>query len=124
MNHSETLKDLVIDALDERKALEVVTLDVRNLTDITDYMVIASGRSTRQVQSLAENVLQRAKEAGFPVLGTEGMRHGEWALIDLTDVVVHVMLPDTRELYQLEKLWGDQAREALERSRLLPDRTR
>ena len=105
---SNDLKTLVIDALEERKGLDISVLDVRKLTDITDYMIVATGRSSRQVTSLAEHVVARAKEHGIAPLGAEGVGDGEWALVDLTDVVVHIMHPDARELYQLEKLWGSQ----------------
>ena len=97
---------LVVDALNERKGEDIVVLDVRELTDITDYMIVASGRSRRQVTALAEEVVLRSKRAGHQPLGVEGMERGEWVLIDLLDAVVHVMEPETREFYQLEKLWG------------------
>jgi ribosome-associated protein len=105
---SDNLKDLVVDAIEDRKGLDISVLDVRKLTDITDYMIIATGRSSRQVRALAEHVIVKAKEHGVKPLGSEGMNDGEWALVDLIDVVVHVMHPDTRDLYQLEKLWGSQ----------------
>ncbi len=120
MLESEELKDLVVSSLEDRKGNDITVLDVKILTDITDYMVIATGRSTRQVSALAENVVLRAKEAGIKPLGTEGMNHGEWALVDLTDVVVHVMNPDNRALYQLEKLWGSQSGDTL--SEFMPAR--
>ena len=103
---SERLLELAMDALEERKAVRIQVLDVRALTDITDYMVVASGRSTRQVSGIAEHLIQQAKSHGQPPMGIEGLRHGEWVLVDLCDVVVHLMTPDTREHYQLEKLWG------------------
>lgn len=104
--HSEALRNLVIDALEEIKAHDIEVLDVRELTDITDYMIVASGRSKRQVVAIAENVIERAKHSDQPPLGSEGVTHGEWALVDLCDVVVHVMVPEARDFYQLEKLWG------------------
>jgi len=100
-----TLRDVVLGALAELKAVDVKALDVRGLTDITDTMVVASGTSDRHVKSLAERVAQRCKEAGFRPYGTEGERDGEWVLLDLQDVVLHVMLPRVREFYALEKLW-------------------
>jgi len=109
---SKELLDLVIAALEELKARNVRTLDVRELTSVTDYMVIASGTSDRQVRSLAENVVRRTKAAGQPPLGMEGEREGEWVLVDLCDVVVHVMLPEIRDFYQLEKLWGEPGQTA------------
>ena len=99
------LRDVVLGALAELKAVDVKALDVRGLTDITDTMVVASGTSDRHVKSIAERVTQRCKEAGFRPYGMEGERDGEWVLLDLQDVVLHVMLPRVREFYALEKLW-------------------
>ena len=103
---SKRLCQLAVDALEDLKAVDIVRLDVRKLSDFTDYMIIATGRSSRQVAALAENVVMKAKAAGEAPLGVEGLRGGEWVLVDLCDVVVHVMHPDVREFYQLEKLWG------------------
>jgi ribosome-associated protein len=99
------LQETVTAALDDMKAVNVKVLDVRGLTDIADTMVIASGNSDRHVRSIADNVARKAKEAGFRPLGTEGARDGEWVLVDLTDILVHVMLPRVREFYGLERLW-------------------
>ncbi len=99
------LAEVVTAALDDLKAQNVAVLDVSDLTDVTDTIVIASGTSDRHVKSLAGRVLERAKEAGFRSLGVEGEREGEWVLVDLQDVIVHVMLPRIREFYALEKLW-------------------
>ena len=100
------LTQLVVEALNERKGEDIVVLDVQELTDITDYMIVASGRSRRQVTALAEEVVLKSKRAGRPPMGVEGLERGEWVLIDLLDAVVHVMQPETRDFYQLEKLWG------------------
>jgi len=100
-----TLRDVVLGALAELKAVDVRALDVRGITDITDTMVVASGTSDRHVKSIADRVVQRCKEAGFRPYGMEGERDGEWVLLDLQDVVLHVMLPRVREFYALEKLW-------------------
>ena len=100
-----TLRDVVLGALAELKAVDVRALDVRGLTDITDIMVVASGTSDRHVKSIADRVVQRCKEAGYRPYGIEGERDGEWVLLDLQDVVLHVMLPRVREFYALEKLW-------------------
>jgi ribosome-associated protein len=100
-----SLKSVVIDALADMKALEVKFLDVRGLTDIADYMVIASGTSDRHVRSVAQRVVEKTKEAGFRPHGVEGQQDGDWVLIDLNAMIVHVMLPRVREFYGLEKLW-------------------
>ncbi|MCM2312710.1 MAG: ribosome silencing factor [Steroidobacteraceae bacterium] len=99
------LRDVVLGALAELKAVNVRALDVRGITDITDTMVVASGTSDRHVKSIADRVVQRCKEAGYRPYGMEGERDGEWVLLDLQDVVLHVMLPRAREFYALEKLW-------------------
>lgn len=97
------------EALDDLKALEPVFLDVRALTSVMDWLVVASGTSSRHVKSLADNVLMKAKEQGIRPLGVEGERVGEWVLVDFGDVVVHVMQPATRSFYDLERLWSVQA---------------
>jgi ribosome-associated protein len=99
------LQDTVTAALEDMKAVNVKVLDVRGLTDIADTMVIASGNSDRHVRSIADRVVEKAKALGYRPLGTEGARDGEWVLVDLQDVVVHVMLPRVREFYGLERLW-------------------
>ncbi len=99
------LQNVVADALADMKALDVKTLDVRGLTDIADYMVIASGTSDRHVRSVAQRVVEKTKEAGFRPHGVEGQQDGDWVLIDLSEMIVHVMLPRVREFYGLEKLW-------------------
>lgn len=96
-------------ALDEMKAVQVKVLDVRKLTDIADTLIIASGNSDRHVRSIADRVLEHAKKAGFRPTGVEGQRDGEWVLVDLQDVVVHIMLPRVREIYRLENLWDVSA---------------
>jgi ribosome-associated protein len=100
-----TLKTVVLDALDDMKALDVKFLDVRGLTDIADFMVIASGTSDRHVRSVAQRVVEKAKEASFRPHGIEGQQDGDWVLIDLNEMIIHVMLPRVREFYGLEKLW-------------------
>ena len=100
-----SLKAGVVNALEDMKALEVRVLDVRGLTDIADFMVIASGTSDRHVRSVAQRVVEKTKEAGFRPHGVEGQQDSEWVLIDLNEMIVHVMLPRVREFYGLEKLW-------------------
>jgi ribosome-associated protein len=109
---SNQLTQLVVDALEDLKAVDLHVIDVRGKTSITDVMVIASGTSNRHVKSLANNVVEKAKESGIQPLGLEGMEQGEWALIDLGDVVVHVMQPQVRDFYQLEKLWETEDAES------------
>jgi ribosome-associated protein len=92
-------------ALEDIKAVNVKLLDVRDQTDIADIMVIASGNSDRHVRSIADRVIEFAKKAGFRPIGVEGERDGEWVLVDLQDVIVHIMLPRVREFYRLENLW-------------------
>lgn len=102
---AEAQKKIVVDALENLKAVNVVTLDVTDLTDVMDYLVIASGTSSRHVKSLADNVCLEAKRQELRPLGVEGEDAGEWVLVDFGDVVVHVMLPATRDFYDLERLW-------------------
>jgi len=104
--NSEALTDLVVDALDDVKAKDIVRLDVRDMTTVTDYMVVASGTSNRHVKALIDNVAEKAKAAGHRPIGIEGEEGGEWILLDLRDTLVHVMLPKVREFYNLEKLWS------------------
>ena len=104
--NSEALTDLVVDALDDVKAKDIVRLDVRDMTAVTDYMVVASGTSNRHVKALVDNVAEKAKAAGHRPIGIEVEDGGEWVLLDLQDALVHVMLPKVREFYNLEKLWS------------------
>jgi len=99
------LLGIVTAALEDMKAVNVKKLDVRGLTDIADTMMIASGNSDRHVRSIAEHVVETAKAAGYRPLGVEGARDAEWVLVDLQDILVHVMLPRVREFYGLEQLW-------------------
>ena len=108
----DELLAIVIAALEDVKAVDIRVIDVRNKTSITDRMVIASGTSTRHVKALAENVELKAKQHGYIPLGIEGEQTAEWVLLDLGDVVVHVMLPETRTFYGLEKLWSVGGRDS------------
>lgn len=113
----ETLLSTVRDAVEELKARDVVEIDVRGKSSVTDYMVIASGTSTRHVKSIADEVVKFAKQKlDVMPLGVEGEREAEWVLVDLGDVIVHVMLPRVREFYALERLWtvGDEPPERVD----------
>ncbi len=102
----DALAALSVEALDDLKATDIQTLDVRDKTSIADFMVVATGSSRRHVKSLAERVVERVEEQGLRALGIEGTDAGEWVLVDLGDVLVHVMQAQTRDLYALEKLWS------------------
>jgi ribosome-associated protein len=102
---NSALEKLLLAALDDMKAVNVKLLDVRGLTDITDAMIVASGNSDRHVRAIAERVIEKARESGRRPLGVEGTRDNEWVLVDLQDVLVHVMLPRVREFYAIEQLW-------------------
>ncbi|MBD3649327.1 MAG: ribosome silencing factor [Pseudomonadales bacterium] len=99
------LKELVLNALDELKGQDITCMDVSEQTQITDFMVVVSGTSNRHVRALVDKVIEDASARGVKPLGVEGEEQGEWVLIDLTDVVVHVMLPKVRDFYDLERLW-------------------
>lgn len=103
---TQSLKQIVIDALEEVKAQNIISLDVRELTGVMDTMIVASGNSNRQVKSLANNVAVEGKKAGYSIIGVEGDDTAEWILVDFGDVIVHIMLPATRAFYDLERLWS------------------
>jgi ribosome-associated protein len=102
----KNLTDIVVNALEDVKALDIALIDVRGLTDIMDTMVVASGNSSRQVKALANNLVVDAKSAGYTPIGVEGDDTSEWILVDFGDLVAHIMLPATRQLYDLERLWS------------------
>ena len=102
---AQGLRDLVVDALEDLKGVDVVILDVAVLTDLTDFMVVATGRSNRHVKALVDQVVEVAKGRGHQPLGIEGRETLEWVLVDLGAVVVHVMQAAAREFYELERLW-------------------
>jgi ribosome-associated protein len=99
------IADLAIQVLDDHKATDIRCLDVSHLTSMMDFMIIASGRSDRHVRALGDALTTACKEKSIQVLGSEGQDAAEWLLVDLVDVVVHIMLPRTREFYEIEKLW-------------------
>ncbi len=112
----DELKALAINAVEDLKAFDVNILDVTGRSSITDVLIFASGRSDRQVKSIANNVVQEAKKAGVAPLGVEGLNTGDWVLVDLGDVVVHVMLPQVRDYYGIERIWevDDDAEQSLD----------
>tara|TARA_Y100000296_G_scaffold22554_2_gene26679 strand:- start:227 stop:556 length:330 start_codon:yes stop_codon:yes gene_type:complete len=103
---SQQLKQFVKDKIDDMKGRDIVELDVRGKSTITDTMIICSGNSKRHVSSIAENVVVEAKAAGHAANSVEGKETGEWVLVDFGDVILHVMQDETRDFYQLEKLWS------------------
>ena len=103
----EAMKVAVIDALDDIKGFDITTMDVRKLTNMTSYMIVASATSSRQAKAMGDNVRSKLKEKGYEIRGTEGEKEGEWVLVDLNEIVVHIMVPATRAYYNLEQLWGD-----------------
>ena len=105
---SKKLSQLVVNALDDMKGESITCIDVKKLTEITDYMVIATGRSNTHVKALADAVATKVKEAGVEVVGVEGKMQSEWVLVDVGDVVVHIMMAPVRALYNLEDLWNFQ----------------
>lgn len=114
----EKLNKLVCDALEDIKALDIKVLDVRDMPSVMDSMIIATGTSNRHVQSLADNVLEKSREQGVRPLGIEGHQEGDWVLVDLGDVVVHIMQPDVRAFYNLEKLWDPEMIESVRQQRM------
>lgn len=105
---SEQLRDIILGVLDDAKAQDVEVFDLRQRNTFADFMVVASGTSTRQNKAMADRIGMKFKEMGLaPPLGVEGHQQGEWVLVDLNDVIVHLMLPQTRVFYNLEKLWHE-----------------
>lgn len=105
---TQELKNLVLESLQDMKARDIKVLDVEKISSFTDIMIICTGGSSRQVKAIAQDVLQRAKAANNAFLRIEGEATAEWVLVDLGDVIVHVMQQATRDFYQLEKLWGEE----------------
>jgi len=115
---SDQLRDLVISALEDLKAIDIQQINVAGHSPLADLFVVASGNSSRHVKSMAEKLVMKAKSAGCQPLGIEGEKGAEWILVDLNDVIVHLMLPQTRAFYNLEKLWeaSSQQRSSASRS--------
>jgi len=103
----DAMKLAVIDAIEDIKGFDISVMDVRKLTSLTNYMIVASATSSRQAKAIADNVREKLKEKGYQIRGTEGEKEGEWVLVDLNDIVVHIMVPATRAYYNLEQLWGE-----------------
>ena len=106
-SYLDTMKVAVVDALEDIKGFDISVMDVRKLTNMTSYMIVASATSSRQAKAMGDNVHEKMKEKGYSIRGTEGEKEGEWVLVDLNDIVVHIMVPATRAYYNLEQLWGD-----------------
>lgn len=111
--NSKELCELAVNALEDIKAIDVRILDVTGRSSVTDIMIIATGNTTRQVKSLSNNVLKVTRENDMRPIGVEGEKTSDWILIDLGDVVVHIMTPDIRDFYNLEKLWDEDSPEAV-----------
>lgn len=103
----ETLRNLIVDALEDRKGRDVVALDVTAVSDVTDFMIVVSGTSNRHVKALVDRVVEAASTAGVKPLGVEGRETHEWVLVDMGDALVHVMQSETRDFYDLERLWAE-----------------
>ena len=103
----DSMKAAVIDALEDIKGFDINAMDVRKLTNITSYMIVCSATSSRQAKAMGDNVREKMKEKGYEIRGTEGEKEGEWVLVDLNDIIVHIMVPAARAYYNLEQLWGD-----------------
>ncbi len=106
-SYLDAMKAAVVDALEDIKGFDIAVMDVRKLTNMTSYMIVASATSSRQAKAMGDNVREKMKEKGYAIRGTEGEKEGEWVLVDLNDIVVHIMVPATRAYYNLEQLWGD-----------------
>jgi len=111
---NDSLLSIVLDTLEDKKATDVKSLDVRGISDITDVMVIASGASGRQLKAMADAIVENGARSGFRLIGMEGEIQAEWILVDLGDVVIHLMQPRIREFYQLERLWQEGWNETTE----------
>lgn len=106
-NYLDTFKAAVIDALEDIKGFDIAVMDVRKLTNMTSYMIVASATSSRQAKAMGDNVREKLKEKGYEIRGTEGEKEGEWVLVDLNDIIVHIMVPASRAYYNLEQLWSE-----------------
>jgi len=103
----QTMLDKLLKILDDNQAIDIQTIDVRNQTAITDYMIVASGRASRHVKAIAEKTMEEMKTAGMPAISSAGLDSGDWVLVDFGDYILHVMQPDSRQFYNIEGLWVD-----------------
>lgn len=103
--HSIAIKDIVVSAIEDAKGLDITIIKVSHLTQVTDYMIIATGTSNRHIQTIAETAIKNAQQKGFEKIGLEGLGQSEWVVVDFADVVLHVMSPTAREHYNIEGLW-------------------
>lgn len=113
----EQVRDTAIAGLEEAKAQDIKVMEVKGLTDITDFMILATGTSSRHVNAIADKLVDYMKEAGHRPMGVEGEDEAEWVLVDLNDVIVHIMQSDARVFYDLDKLWGEELRILVEKNR-------
>lgn len=120
MHQDKPLKDLILNALDDIQAEDICELEVADFSDITDFMIIATGRSDRHVRAVADSVMEDLLEQGIKPIGKEGFETAEWVLLDYGDVVTHIMRKQTREFYDLESLWGEQVRKLVNKNRENP----
>lgn len=102
----QSLQDFIIDKIDDIKGKDIVTIDVRGKSSITDYMIICTGTSSRHVSSIANHLLDEARKNNYLVLGSEGKNDADWVVVDMDSVIIHVMQQESRERYELEKLWA------------------
>ena len=107
MEKNTNLKSIILDTLDSNKALDIISIDLKNKSSMADYMIIASGTSSRHIQSLSEQVLEKLKANGVKNSKIEGKESGDWKLVDGIDLIIHIFNPEKRKFYELEKIWSE-----------------
>ena len=107
MEKNTNLKTIILDTLDSNKALDIISIDLKNKSSMADYMIIASGTSSRHIQALSEQVLEKLKANGIKNSKIEGKESGDWKLVDGIDLIVHIFNPEKRKFYELEKIWSE-----------------
>lgn len=105
MPNQNSMLNVLLKSLEDNQAIDVKVIDVRNQTSITDYMIVTSGRATRHVKAVAQKLMEDMKASGLPSISSTGLEHGDWVLVDFGDFIVHVMIPESRQFYNLEGLW-------------------